>query len=119
MTGQPAQHAEAAAEAVRALNHATLPCTSPLAGPADIYDTLGSLATLAARLPQALSQLQAFLDTETDAGRVRVVDGEHAGDPAAAAATCGHWTDTASAAAHALQHALEQAHTALTWTART
>lgn len=119
MTGQPARHAEAAAEAVRSLNHATLPGAGELTGPAVVYDTLGSLTILAARLPQALSQLQAFLDSETDAGRVRVVDGEHAGDPAAAAATCGHWTDAARAAAHALQHALEQAHAALTWTART
>lgn len=119
MTGQPARQAEAAAEAVRALNHATLFAGNELTGPADVYDTLGSLAMLAARLPQALSQLQAFLDAETDAGRVQVVDGEHAGDPAAAAATAGHWTDTASAAAQVLQHALEQAHAALTWTART
>ena len=119
MTSQPARHAEAAAEAVRSLNHATLPCAGELTGPADVYDTLGALAVLAARLPQAMSQLQTFLDSETDAGRVQVVDGEHAGDPAAAAATCGHWTDTATAAAQALQHALEQAHAALTWTART
>ena len=118
MTGQPARQAEAGAEAVRALNHATRSCADGLVGPADVYDVLGSLATLAARLPQALAQLQAFLDSETDAGRVRVVDGEHVGDPAAAAATCGHWTDTATAAAQALQHALEQAHAALTWTAR-
>ena len=119
MTSKPARHAETAAEAIRALNHATLPGTNELTGPADVYDTLGALATLTARLPQALAQLQAFLDSETDAGRVAIVDGEHVGDPAAAAATAGHWTDTATAAARALQHALEQAHAALTWTART
>ena len=118
MTSQPARHAEATAEAVRALNHATLPDAYGLAGPADVYDTLGHLATLAARLPQALAQLQAFLDSETDAGRVRIVDGEHVGDAAAAAATVGHWTDTATTAALALGHALEQAHAALTWAAR-
>jgi len=118
MIGQPAHEAQTAAEAIRALNHATLPGADELTGPADVYDTLGSLATLAGRLPQALSQLQAFLDAETDTGRVRIVDGSLAGDPAATAATVGHWTDTASAAAQALQHALEQAHAALTWAAR-
>lgn len=118
MTGQPARQAETATEAVRALNHATLPGTNELTGPADVYDTLGALAILAARLPQALAQLQAFLDAQTDAGQIAVIDGEHAGDPAAAAATVGHWTDTATAATQALQHALEQAHTALTWTGR-
>lgn len=118
MTSQPTCSAETAAEAIRALNHATLPGTSALTGPADVYDVLGELATLAARLPQALSQLQSFLDAETDAGRVRIVDGQHVGDPAAAAATVGHWTDTATAATQALQHALEQAHAALTWAAR-
>jgi hypothetical protein len=33
--------------------------------------------------------------------------------------TVGHWTDKATAATQALQHALEQAHAALTWAART
>ena len=127
MTSQPAApalvHAEAAASAIRALNHATRPglgwCDDGLTGPADVYDVVGALATLAARLPQALTQLQAWLDTETDAGRVAVVDGEHAGDPAALTATVGYWTDTAASAARALTHALDHAHTTLTWAART
>lgn len=118
VTAEAARYAEQAAEAVRAGNHATQPCAGGLNGPADVYDVMGCLAMLAARLPQALAQLQAFLDNETDAGRVRIVDGEHVGDPVAAVTTCAHWTDTATAAAQGLQHALDQAHAALTWAAQ-
>lgn len=115
----PAGQAETAAEAIRALNHTTLPGADGLVWPSDVCDVLGHLETLAARLPQALSQLETWLDAETENGRVVIVEGEHAGDPAAAAATVGHWTDTATEAAGVLQHALEQAHAALTWAAGT
>jgi len=113
MTTTAAQHAEQAAEAVRALNHATQPWAGGLTGPGDVYDILGSLATLASRLPQALTQLQGFLD----AGRIGVLDGEYAGDPVAAVAACGHWSERATVTAWTLTHALDQAHATLTWSA--
>lgn len=77
MTG-PAALAAEAAEAVRALNHATLPGTSGLIYPADAYDVSGALSLLASRLPQALAQLLAFLQAEVAAGRVIIVSGDHA-----------------------------------------
>jgi hypothetical protein len=79
----PAALAGEAAEAVRALNHATLPGSGGLAFPADAYDVAGQLALLASRLPQALAQLHAFLHAEVKAGRVVIVAGDHAGDAAA------------------------------------
>ena len=117
MTGEAARCADTAAEAVRALNHATLPAAGTLTGPADLYDVVGALASLTARLPQALSQLQAFLAGEHAAGRVRVVDGPHTGDPAAALVDIDRWLTRAATAADTLRHALEPAHAALSCTA--
>lgn len=118
MTGEAARCADTAAEAVRALNHATVFTDGGrLTGPANVYDVLGSLATLAARLPQALSQLQAFLTREHTAGRVQIVDGQHVGDPAAAVADVDRWLTCAAGSADTLREALEHAHTTLTCTA--
>jgi hypothetical protein len=77
-----------------------------LAGPADVYDLLGSLELLAARLPQALAQLQADLTREHVAGRVRIVDGRHTGNPAAALAATGCQLEHAKVAAGSLRQAL-------------
>jgi hypothetical protein len=118
VTGDAARCADTAAEAVRALNHATVFTDGGLTGPADVYDVLGSLAMLAARLPQALSQLQTFLAREQTAGRVQVVDGPHAGDPASALVDVERWLTCAAGSADALHQALEQAHATLTWAAR-
>jgi hypothetical protein len=113
----PARLAEDAAEAVRALNHATLPGAGELAYPADAYEVAGSLAVLAARLPQALAQLAAFLDGEVNAGRIAVVAGQHAGDPQAATGAARRHLDAAAAAARQLHQALDSAQNALTWAA--
>lgn len=119
MTGPtPAMHADTAAEAVRSLNHSTTRGAG-LVRPADAYDVLGALAVLAARLPQALRQVQAFLDDATEHGRVQIVDGEHVGDPAAAVTTCAHHLDTATTAAEHLHRALDAARAAITWAATT
>jgi hypothetical protein len=119
MTGPtPAGLADQAAEAVRALNHATIGGTG-LVHPADAYDVLGALALLAARLPQALGQVQNFLDDATEAGRVSIVDGEHAGDPVAAVTTCAHHLDAAILAARRLHDALEAAAASVCWAAAT
>ena len=114
---RPVELAETAAEAVRGLNHATTAHGGGLVFPSDAYDVLTHLAVLAARLPQALGQVQDFLDTECDAGRVVVVAGEHVGDPVAAVTTTAHFTETAVTASHALHDALQRAAQALTWAA--
>lgn len=120
MTGPtPAGLADTAAEAVRALNHATIRGTTGLVHPTDAYDVLGNLALLAARLPQALGQVQDYLDDATEAGRVAIVDGEHAGDPIAAVTVCAHHLDHAVRAAEQLHTALDAARTALVWAAAT
>jgi hypothetical protein len=48
----PARLAEDAAQAIQALNHATLPGAEGLAEPTDVYAVLGSLTTLVSRLPK-------------------------------------------------------------------
>jgi hypothetical protein len=83
---RPVDHVEAAAEAVRSLNHATLwgGCAQGYAWPADVDAVLAALAVLVQRLPQALSQAAAWLERADAAGLV----GQDAdGDPAAGAGT--------------------------------
>jgi hypothetical protein len=116
-SSSPAALAGQAAEAVRALNHATLPGTGGLIFPADAYDVTGQLALLASRLPQALAQLLAFLQTEIAAGRVVIVSGDHAGDPATVLAAVTASLDQAVASARRLHQALDAAQTQLTWAA--
>ncbi len=116
MTG-PAGLAGEAAEAVRALNHATLPGAGGLVFPADAYDVTGQLALLASRLPQALAQILAFLTAEVQAGRVAVVAGDQAGDPGAVLAAVTARLDAAVASARRLHKALDMAQNHLTWAA--
>jgi hypothetical protein len=104
---------------VRALNHATMPGAGGLVFAADAYDVTGALSLLAARLPQALAQLHAFLHTEVEAGRVAIVAGDHAGDPAALLAAVTASLDTAAASARLLHQALDAAQNQLTWAAAT
>ena len=69
---RPADHAEAAAEAIRALNHATLRHGDP-AGyewPSDVDAVIANLQLLADWLPQALRQAQGWLVDQQAAGRV-------------------------------------------------
>jgi hypothetical protein len=115
----PAELAGQAAEAVRALNHATLPGTGGLAYPADAYEVTGQLSVLAARLPQALAQLLAFLGEQAAAGRIQAVAGQHAGDAAAMLAAVTADLDAAVASARRLHQALDAAQNHLTWAAGT
>lgn len=64
----PADHATAAAEAIRSLNHATL--GGGYQWPSDVYDTLGELERAARMLPQALNQAALWLERQHDAGRI-------------------------------------------------
>ena len=88
---------------MRALNHATLPGAGGLAYPADAYEVTGQLSVLAARLPQALAQLLAFLAEQAAAGRIQVAAGQHAGDPAAVLTAVTASLDAAAASARRLQ----------------
>jgi hypothetical protein len=58
-----------AAEAVRALNHATIN-PGAYSYPGDVYSVIGELQTLAQRLPQALGQAADALEAMDDAGTV-------------------------------------------------
>jgi hypothetical protein len=106
-----------AAEAIRQLNHATRSAGSGLAYPADAYDIVGELSLMAARLPQALSQLLSFVTTEASAGRIVIAAGPQVGDPAAVLTALTAEMDAAVLAARRLQQALDAAHTTLTWAA--
>jgi hypothetical protein len=120
MTGQeptPAGLADAAAEAIRALNHATLPGAGGLSYPGDVYSVLIALSVLAARLPQALAQAETFLVAQLTAGRIVIVDGAHIGHPDDAVAQAEAYLDTARAAAHRLHVDLDHAAAALVWAA--
>ena len=116
----PQEAAERAAEAIRALNHATRPGTAEL-DVTDVYDVLAELALLTARLPQALRQLEDLLDRLVENDQVVVVDGDPlndmAGDPVAVAAITEHWLAAAAGTANELAHRVDQAQQTLTWAA--
>ncbi len=112
----PQETAAAAAEAIRALNHQTLPGVAGI-DVTDVYDLLAELALLAGRLPQALRQVEDLLDRLVEAGQVVIVDGDHRGDPVAAAAVAGHWLAAAAGAAVELAARVDAAQQALTWAA--
>jgi hypothetical protein len=90
--------ADAAYQAVRALNHATLPAQSELADHLDLYRVLGSLAALLHATPQALRQASDWLAREQQAGRVDV----DAACPASPATTVGAIVTALAAAADTL-----------------
>lgn len=64
----PRDHAEAAAEAIRALNHATL--RGGYEWPGDVDAVIDSLHQMARRLPQSLTQAITWLDAACEAGRI-------------------------------------------------
>jgi hypothetical protein len=66
----PAELADRAAEAIRALNHATLPGHDAYEWPADVDAALAALERLAQRLPQTLDQAVAWLEQEHAAHRI-------------------------------------------------
>lgn len=101
-----ADHATAAAEAVRSLNHATLDPQALDAG--EIYRAVGEVSLLAGRLDQTFRQLGgAVLDGAT-AGRLGVDTGA-VGDTAAVIVAA---LETAADAAQALIAAVTAAHNA-------
>ncbi len=113
------QAARTAAEAVRALNHQTHPGATQDGGldVTDVYDLVAELALMAARLPQALRQVEALLDQLVEDHQVLIVDGDQVGDPVAVAVIVGHWLSTGRAGAGQLAHGLDHTQQALTWAA--
>lgn len=114
----PQETAQAAAEAIRSLNHTTMPGAAEL-DVTDVYGLLAELGLLAGRLPQLFGQLEATVDRRVETGQVAIVDGPQAGDPVAAAAICGHWLAAASGAAAELARRVDAAQQALTWASTT
>ncbi|HEY0936703.1 MAG TPA: hypothetical protein VGD91_23595 [Trebonia sp.] len=100
-------------DAVRLLNYATM-SRAGLTYPSDVYDVLGALAAAAAKLPQALDQMTAWITAQTDAGQVRENPGygHHGGDAAAAAADLAAKTSEAAMLANALSGCLAEAQSA-------
>jgi prephenate dehydratase len=86
MTRAPgsADLARAACEAVRALNHSTLPGRSAIADHHELCSVLADLAAMLHTMPQALRQVEEWLTRQHDDGRLWVVDGDYAGDPSTA-----------------------------------
>ncbi len=78
--------ARAAAEGVRALNHATT-FGAGYVWPSDVDDVAAELSLLARRLPQALEQAAAWLEQAQAAGRVGVDNGEKPAEVVALVAT--------------------------------
>jgi len=77
--------ARAAAEGVRALNHATA-FGAGYVWPSDVDAVVAELSLLAQRLPQALEQAVAWLERAQAAGRVGADNGEQPAEVVALAA---------------------------------
>lgn len=101
----PAQLADDAGEAVRAINHLTL---SPRDGwwyPGDAYSVIGNLAHMAGMLPQAITQTRSLIARLDAEGRLR--SDKDTLDTDLAAAYAG--LEVAAAAAQTLHQALSRA----------
>ncbi|WP_327707545.1 hypothetical protein OG530_40990 (plasmid) [Streptomyces decoyicus] len=108
-TTTPAAHATAAAEAVRALNHATLgPGRDGWEYPSDAYDVIGGLDRMAGGLPQALDQVWALVGGLAADGYVRSDRGDASIDLADARTAI----EDAKTALEMLSNALNRAHSA-------
>lgn len=104
------QAAELAAEAIRALNHLS---ADSLRFPNDVHLILGSLDTLAARLPQALKQMSNFLYRQHEAGHLDADFGDYEGRTEDAMRDAHLTLGTAAVYAQQLQKALEHAQAAI------
>lgn len=95
----------AAAEAIRNLNHATRDPAS-LGQPSTAYDLTGALSVAAARLPQLITQITAYLNHALTGGRLGHDLGE---DPALAVAVAVTFLGDARMSAGALAGDLDAA----------
>lgn len=106
----PAQLADDAAEAIRALNHATQSSRPGWEFPADAYSVVGELGTLVMRLPQLLQQVEAHIQRLSDADHIR---SDRGGDGAEEVTAARDALGRASTDAVSMQAALDTAHSAL------
>lgn len=104
----PAEITSRIAEDVRALNYATM--GAGLAYPSDVYDVVGSLDMALMRLPQALTQMTAFLVERAAQGGIRMDD---RGDVTTAVARVDVELERAAAFLAEARAALQAAHSAL------
>jgi hypothetical protein len=84
VTKTPTQHADTAAEAIRALNHATQLAKGGLTYPGDAYSTLANLKSLAHQLPQAFQQINDFITRLESDGHLRSDRGRDSAEEVAA-----------------------------------
>ncbi|WP_327419718.1 hypothetical protein [Streptomyces sp. NBC_01233] len=105
----PAQLAEAAGDAVRALNHATLGTQADWEYPGDVYSVVGNLSYMAGMLPQALDQVAQLLKRLEAEGHLKSDRDTLAADLEAAYAGL----TIAAGAASTLRGALDRAHNGL------
>jgi flavorubredoxin len=104
------QVANAAAEAVRVLNHATLNhAAEALRYPSDADAVIEALATMAARLPQLLEQIADWLSQQGADGRLAVTHGPYGGYPGEAVDDVRSWLSEAKECTAGLHYALDQA----------
>jgi hypothetical protein len=108
-TQSAAQAADQAAEAIRALNYATLPHEGApgLEYPGDAYMVIASLKTAVERMPQLFAQLTGWLTEQEAAGKVGHDSG---GEAREYVAQVGYWLGAATGEATQLAAALGKAH---------
>lgn len=102
----PAEHASAAAESIRQLNHALY---AGFAEPADAYTIVGALSQLAMMLPQALTMIRDAVQTLEIHSQLRSDRGDLTEDLDAAHEGLGKAADDA----RALYESINQAHAGL------
>lgn len=105
----PTQHADDAAEAIRAINHLTMSARDDWQTPGDVYNLIGGLAQMVAKLPQALEQASSLIDKLNDDGRLRSDNDQLHYN----IADVFYGLETARLAAQRMHSALNQAHNAL------
>jgi hypothetical protein len=106
--------ADLAAETARTLNYATMPGRGGLAAPADAYELLGQLSTMAHRLPQLFEQIGRFLEGAEVNGRLaETSDGPSGGNVTLAVSTAAGKLNEAADAAVALFGAASAAQSAI------
>lgn len=99
---------EAAAEALRVLNHLTRDSAS-LCWPSEADRLIRDLETLARRLPQLLGQVSAWITAGQAAGQITAAAGEFRGRPDLACAAFGQRMDSAARLAGMLEAELKAA----------
>lgn len=103
----PQQEAAAAAQGIRALNHATI-SQAGYTWPSDVDATVAELEHLAIMLPQALEQIEKWLTTQLDAGRIE--DDRPGKDPAVSVEEALTWITAGIVHTRALARCLSAAH---------